>query len=129
MLSWKRLLKVLSHSQTVDCYAEKERREGGKKGSRNKKAAALYMDIKCSQGRVSSTQQEPKCAVVTDGDKATRSVQICSHIYRISLDGKRKNRLTVVAPPSSRAEGLLFLHGLESNPGSSLQTEEEAGLP
>ena len=32
-------------------------------------------------------------------------------------------------PPSSRAEGLLFLHGLESKPGSSLQTEEEAGLP
>ena len=31
--------------------------------------------------------------------------------------------------PSSPAEGLLFLHGLESNPGSSLQTEEEAGLP
>ena len=30
---------------------------------------------------------------------------------------------------TSRAEGLLFLHGLESNPGSSLQTEEEAGLP
>ena len=27
-------------------------------------------------------------------------------------------------PPSSRAEGLLFLYGLESNPGSSLQTEE-----
>ena len=26
-------------------------------------------------------------------------------------------------------EGLLFMHGLESNPGSSLQTEEEAGLP
>ena len=32
-------------------------------------------------------------------------------------------------PPSSRAEGLLVLHGLESNPGSPLQTEEEAGLP
>ena len=31
--------------------------------------------------------------------------------------------------PSSRAEGLLFLHGLESNPGSSLQTEEEARHP
>ena len=30
---------------------------------------------------------------------------------------------------SSRAEGLLFLHGLESKPGSSLQTEEEAALP
>ena len=29
----------------------------------------------------------------------------------------------------SRAEGLLFLNGLESNPRSSLQTEEEAGLP
>ena len=29
--------------------------------------------------------------------------------------------------PSSRAEGILFLHGLESNPGSPLQTEE-AGL-
>ena len=26
-------------------------------------------------------------------------------------------------------DSLLFLHGLESNPGSSLQTEEEAGLP
>ena len=25
--------------------------------------------------------------------------------------------------------GLFSLHGLESNPGSSLQTEEEAGLP
>ena len=36
---------------------------------------------------------------------------------------------TDAGPPSSRAEGLLFLHGLESNPGSSLQTEEEAGLP
>ena len=36
---------------------------------------------------------------------------------------------TPETPPSSPAEGLLFLHGLESNPGSSLQTEEEAGLP
>ena len=36
---------------------------------------------------------------------------------------------TPETPPSSRAEGLLFLHGLESNPGSPLQTEEEAGLP
>ena len=36
---------------------------------------------------------------------------------------------TPETPPSSRAEGLLFLLGLESNPGSSLQTEEEAGLP
>ena len=26
-----------------------------------------------------------------------------------------------------RDEGHLFLHGLESNPGSSLQTEEESG--
>ena len=38
-------------------------------------------------------------------------------------------RAAAETPPSSRAEGLLFLHGLESNPGSSLQTEEEAGLP
>ena len=37
--------------------------------------------------------------------------------------------LLETVPPSSRAEGLLFLHGLESNPGSFLQTEEEAGLP
>ena len=29
-------------------------------------------------------------------------------------------------PPSSRGERLLFLPGLESNPESSLQTEEEA---
>ena len=29
-------------------------------------------------------------------------------------------------PPSSRDEGLLFLHGLESNPESSLQTPQEA---
>ena len=32
-------------------------------------------------------------------------------------------------PPSSRAEGLLFLHGLESNPGSSLQTDPLLLLP
>ena len=30
---------------------------------------------------------------------------------------------TPETPPSSRAEGLVFLHGLESNPGSSLQTD------
>ena len=29
-------------------------------------------------------------------------------------------------PPSLRDEGLLFLHGLESNPESSLQTPQEA---
>ena len=34
-----------------------------------------------------------------------------------------------VGSPNRLSEGLLFLHGLESNPGSSLQTEEEAGLP
>ena len=33
---------------------------------------------------------------------------------------------TPETPPSSRAEGLLFLHGLESNPESSLQTSQEA---
>ena len=32
-------------------------------------------------------------------------------------------------PPSSRDEGLLFLPDLESNPESSLQTEEEARHP
>ena len=30
---------------------------------------------------------------------------------------------------SSRDEGLIFLHGLETNHEFSLQTEEEAGLP
>ena len=44
----------------------------------------------------------------------------------VVLEGARDPTET---PPSWRAEGLLFLHGLESNPGSSLQTEEEAGLP
>ena len=51
-----------------------------------------------------------------------------------SLSSDRQKKVTVVKalllhPPSSRAEGLLLLNGLESNPGSSLQTEEEAGLP
>ena len=32
-------------------------------------------------------------------------------------------------PRSSQDEGLIFLHGLETNHESSLQTEEEAGLP
>ena len=36
---------------------------------------------------------------------------------------------TAEMPPSSRAEGLLFLPGLESNHESSLKSEEEAGLP
>ena len=35
---------------------------------------------------------------------------------------------TAEMPPSSRAEGLLFLPGLESNHESSLKSEEEAGL-
>ena len=32
---------------------------------------------------------------------------------------------TPETPPSSRAEGLLFLHGLESNPGSGLHARGE----
>ena len=48
--------------------------------------------------------------------------------YWLGAEGVTGERLEA-EPPSSRAEGLLFLHGLESNPGSSLQTEEEAGLP
>ena len=36
---------------------------------------------------------------------------------------------TYETPRSSRDEGLIFLHGLETNHESSLQTEEEAGLP
>ena len=36
---------------------------------------------------------------------------------------------TPETPPSMRDEGLLFLPGLESNPESSLQTEEEARHP
>ena len=40
--------------------------------------------------------------------------------------GSIKDRNGMDLPPSSRAEGLLFLHGLESNPGPSLQTPEEA---
>ena len=35
---------------------------------------------------------------------------------------------TPETPPSSRAEGLLFLHGLESNPGSSLQRKRHWGV-
>ena len=54
-------------------------------------------------------------------------------LQRVGRDTHTINQLhklsTHETPPSSRAEGLLFLHGLESNPGSSLQTEEEAGLP
>ena len=46
----------------------------------------------------------------------------CSSVVVRRADGPE-------TPPSSRAEGLLFLHGLESNPGSSLQTEESADIP
>ena len=46
----------------------------------------------------------------------------CAHA-QISREGKRWELYQY--PP----EGLLFLRGLEGNPGSSLQTEEEAGLP
>ena len=46
-----------------------------------------------------------------------------------SVHGIFQARVLEWGAPSSRAEGLLVLHGLESNPGSSLQTEEEAGLP
>ena len=37
--------------------------------------------------------------------------------------------LTSEPPGKPKIFLCLFLHGLESNPGSSLQTEEEAGLP
>ena len=46
---------------------------------------------------------------------------VCSHeIKRCLLLGE--------TPRSSRDEGLIFLHGLETNHESSLQTEEQAGL-
>ena len=41
----------------------------------------------------------------------------------------RQLKETDETPRSSRDEGLIFLHGLETNHESSLQTEEEAGLP
>ena len=59
-------------------------------------------------------------------------------LYPARISFKYEGEITIQAPqleetpetpPSSPAEGLLVLHGLESNPGSSLQTEEEAGLP
>ena len=49
------------------------------------------------------------------------------YIYFCGQESLRRNGVAIT--PSSRDVGLLFLHGLESNPGSSLQTEEEAGLP
>ena len=42
------------------------------------------------------------------------------------MEGGGRSKREGIYVTSSRAEGLLFLHGLESNPGSSLQTEEEA---
>ena len=47
----------------------------------------------------------------------------------MSIESVMPSNHLIIWRASSRAEGLLFLHGLESNPGSSLQTEEEAGLP
>ena len=44
-------------------------------------------------------------------------------------DGSHEIRKTIASWQESRAEGLLFVHGLDRNPGSSFQTEEEAGLP
>ena len=60
--------------------------------------------------------------------------ELKSLLMKVKKDGRKPPRApqleeTPETPPSSPAEGLLFLHGLESNPGSSLQTEEEAGLP
>ena len=51
-----------------------------------------------------------------------------SQAPRRAVCGTRGSQLekTHVTPPSSRDEGLLFLHGLESNPESSLQTPQEA---
>ena len=65
------------------------------------------------------------------GISGCSSLQLCPTVYdsmACSPPGSSVHGI-LQAPPSSRAEGLLFLHGLESNPGSSLQTEEEAGLP
>ena len=63
--------------------------------------------------------------------KSYRSIHIQKEIPMFEKVPPRAPQLeeTPETPPSSRAEGLLSLHGLESNPGSSLQTEEEAGLP
>ena len=57
-----------------------------------------------------------------------QTFHLTMHVFLCHLNGNDPVLEEHVAP-SSRAEGLLFLHGLESNPGSSLQTEEEAGLP
>ena len=50
--------------------------------------------------------------------------------WRIPMEiGAWQDTVHGVTESDMTEEGLLFLHGLESNPGSSLQTEEEAGLP
>ena len=54
-------------------------------------------------------------------------LQYFGHLMRPTLAPQLGK--THETPPSSRDDGLLFLHGLESNHESSLKSEEEAGLP
>ena len=68
------------------------------------------------------------CHFLLQGIFLTQGLNPCLLWYRQILY-RLSHQESPETPPSSRAEGLLSLHGLESNPGSSLPTEEEAGLP
>lgn len=80
-------------------------REGGKKGSRKKKEAALCMDVEGPQERISSALQKPTCGVIANGHETRGSIRVRLHIYRISLHAKQKNQLTVAAPTQGCAFG------------------------
>ena len=65
-------------------------------------------------------------------DRGREAGELCgglTPILRASRGRSFRWSLPLLVLISSPHPYLLFLHGLESNPGSSLQTEEEAGLP
>ena len=97
MLSWRRLLKVPSHSQTVDCFAEKERREGGREAEKRKKQLFIWISSDPKRELVAHCRSLP-VVWLQMGIKRRGSVQVRLHIYGISLDAKQKSQLTVAAP-------------------------------
>ena len=58
---------------------------------------------------------------ISGGSKITADGD-CSHEITLAPQFEKNHKM----PPSRRDGGLLFLHGLESNPESSLQTPQEA---
>ena len=108
---------LLLHGVNLNMFAEKDLKSSS---SKRFEARFPYHDSRAMRRSPSPRPWRPDF-------RGTTGVSLSSPSYLVRNPNQALHlEKTHEMPPSSRDEGLLFLHGLESNPESSIQTPQEA---